>query len=95
MVPVEGATHGFTPCTNCPGAPFGDTVKRLFDYLDTWLTEPDAFKVLRKLNRDNNAAVGSRCARGIGKPCPLFVRELEATSPKTSIKAPGASFVGL
>jgi pimeloyl-ACP methyl ester carboxylesterase len=43
MVAVEGATHGFTPCANCPGAPFGDTVKRLFDYVDRWLTEPGRF----------------------------------------------------
>jgi hypothetical protein len=43
MVAVEGATHGFTPCANCPGAPFGDTVKRLFDFVDVWLAEPGRF----------------------------------------------------
>jgi len=36
-------THGFTPCANCPGAPFGDTVKRLFDFVDAWLSEPGRF----------------------------------------------------
>ena len=33
----------FTPGANCPGAPFGDTVKRLFDFVDVWLTEPGRF----------------------------------------------------
>ena len=32
---VEGATHGFAPC----GPEFGDTSKRTFDYLDTWLAD--------------------------------------------------------
>jgi hypothetical protein len=43
---VEGATHGFSPCTACAvaqGKPedyYGDTVKTLFDYIDGWLSKP-------------------------------------------------------
>jgi len=33
LVMVEGATHGFAPCK----PEYGDTVKRTFDYVDTWL----------------------------------------------------------
>jgi pimeloyl-ACP methyl ester carboxylesterase len=46
MVAVAGASHVFTPCTACEaalGVSFGDTVKRLFDFIDTWLTEPERF----------------------------------------------------
>ncbi len=41
LVGVEGATHGFTPCKPCAKAEgeFGDTVGRLFDYVDGWLME--------------------------------------------------------
>jgi pimeloyl-ACP methyl ester carboxylesterase len=37
---VEGATHGFTPCTACATTPgeFGDTVGETFDYVSSWLT---------------------------------------------------------
>ena len=46
---VEGATHGFTPCTACAvakGLPenyYGDTVKTLFNYIDGWLSKPGRF----------------------------------------------------
>jgi hypothetical protein len=49
MVAVEGATHGFTPCTACavaqglPANAYGDTVKRLFDFVDGWLNKPGRF----------------------------------------------------
>ena len=36
---VEGATHMFTPCR----PQYGDTVKRTFDFIDTWLTNPGRF----------------------------------------------------
>ena len=36
---VEGATHGFSPCD----PKYGDTTKRTFDYLDTWLSKPGRF----------------------------------------------------
>jgi pimeloyl-ACP methyl ester carboxylesterase len=37
---VEGATHGFTPCTACATTPgeFGDTVAETFNYVANWLT---------------------------------------------------------
>jgi hypothetical protein len=40
LVFVEGATHGFTPCTACATTPgeFGDTVAETFDYVSSWLT---------------------------------------------------------
>lgn len=40
LVFVEGATHGFTPCTACATTPgeFGDTVAETFDYVSGWLT---------------------------------------------------------
>jgi hypothetical protein len=49
MVAVEGAVHGFTPCTPCavaqglPANAYGDTVKRLFDFVDGWLSNPGRF----------------------------------------------------
>ncbi len=41
LVFVEGATHGFTPCTACATTPgeFGDTVAETFDYVSSWLTQ--------------------------------------------------------
>jgi hypothetical protein len=49
MVANEGATHGITPCTACavalglPSNAYGDTVKRFFDFVDGWLSEPGRF----------------------------------------------------
>ncbi len=41
MIGIEGATHGFTPCAPCGPTPthYGDTVKRTFDYMDSWLAK--------------------------------------------------------
>jgi pimeloyl-ACP methyl ester carboxylesterase len=41
LVFVEGASHGFTPCTACEDTPgeFGDTVATTFDHLAGWLAE--------------------------------------------------------
>lgn len=38
LVFIEGATHGFTPCTNCgaPASAYSNSVKNLFDYVDSW-----------------------------------------------------------
>ncbi|MCP3729863.1 alpha/beta hydrolase [Sphingomonas sp. MG17] len=36
---VEGATHLFTPCR----PQYGDTVKRSFDFVDSWLSKPGRF----------------------------------------------------
>jgi hypothetical protein len=38
-VAVEGATHGFAPCK----PEYGNTTKRTFDYMDTWLSGPGRF----------------------------------------------------
>jgi hypothetical protein len=39
FVGVEGAVHEFAPCK----PEYGDTVKRLFDYVDSWLSAPGRF----------------------------------------------------
>jgi hypothetical protein len=36
---VEGAVHDFTPCA----AQYGDTKKRSFDFVDSWLSKPGRF----------------------------------------------------
>jgi len=42
---VEGATHKFTPAVQCESYPgeFGDTMKTLHDFADSWLSEPGRF----------------------------------------------------
>ena len=39
FVVIEGALHGFTPCTGCEQFPgqYSNTVKNLFDYVATWI----------------------------------------------------------
>jgi hypothetical protein len=41
LVYVEGATHGFTPCTACATTPgeFGDTVSETFNYVANWAAQ--------------------------------------------------------
>jgi hypothetical protein len=36
---VEGATHGFAPCD----PKYGDTTKRTFDFIDSWLSKDGRF----------------------------------------------------
>jgi len=38
---IEGAVHGFTPCTACETAPgqYSNTVKNLFDYIRDWTSK--------------------------------------------------------
>ncbi|MBC2665850.1 alpha/beta hydrolase [Novosphingobium flavum] len=49
LVYLEGAVHGFVPCKECavaqglPENAYGDTVKTLYDYIDTWLAKPGRF----------------------------------------------------
>jgi hypothetical protein len=43
FVGVEGADHYFRPCR----PEYGDTLKRTFDYVDTWLTQPGRFPVTK------------------------------------------------
>jgi pimeloyl-ACP methyl ester carboxylesterase len=37
FIAIEGATHGFTPCGNCEGGPYTNSVKNLFDYVAKWI----------------------------------------------------------
>ncbi len=37
FIAIEGATHGFSPCGNCDGGPYRNTVKNLFDYVAQWV----------------------------------------------------------
>jgi hypothetical protein len=39
LVVIEGAVHGFTPCTACEKTPgqYSNTVKNLFDYVAKWI----------------------------------------------------------
>jgi hypothetical protein len=36
---IEGAVHGFTPCTACERTPgqYSNSVKNLFDYAASWI----------------------------------------------------------
>ena len=45
LVYIEGATHVYTPCKACEKTPgqFGDTVKTVYDYADSWLSKPGRF----------------------------------------------------
>lgn len=42
---VQGAQHTYIPCTKCEKTPgeFGDTIKTLYDYADSWLSKPGRF----------------------------------------------------
>ena len=37
FISIEGATHGYSPCENCEGGPYNNSVKNLFDNLAKWL----------------------------------------------------------
>jgi pimeloyl-ACP methyl ester carboxylesterase len=41
FITIEGAVHGFTPCTACETTPgqYSNTVKNLFDYIAKWLND--------------------------------------------------------
>jgi hypothetical protein len=43
---VEGATHVYTTCKPCEKTPgqYGDTVKRIYDHIDGWLSQPGRFR---------------------------------------------------
>jgi hypothetical protein len=45
LIYIEGATHTYTPCKACEKTPgqFGDTVKTVYDYADSWLSKPGRF----------------------------------------------------
>ena len=41
FITIEGAVHGFTPCTRCETTPgqYSNSVKNLFDYIAKWLND--------------------------------------------------------
>jgi len=45
LVYVEGASHGYEACKRCEKTPgqFGDTVKTLYDYADSWMSKSGRF----------------------------------------------------
>ena len=34
---VAGATHGGTPCKDCPGGPYTNSIRNMFDYMAKWI----------------------------------------------------------
>ena len=38
-IAIAGATHGFTPCRDCAGGPYDNSMKNLFDYVAKWINE--------------------------------------------------------
>jgi hypothetical protein len=41
FITIEGAVHGFSPCTRCETTPgqYSNSVKNLFDYIAKWLND--------------------------------------------------------
>jgi len=41
FITIEGAVHGFGPCTACERTPgqYSNSVKNLFDYVAKWLND--------------------------------------------------------
>jgi hypothetical protein len=41
MIVIEGATHGFTPCTRCETSPgqYSNSMKNFFDYVRDWIAK--------------------------------------------------------
>ena len=41
FIVIEGAVHGFTPCTACEKTPgqYSNSVKNLFDYTAKWMND--------------------------------------------------------
>jgi len=37
FIVIEGATHGITPCKECQGGPYDNSVKNFFDYVARWI----------------------------------------------------------
>lgn len=36
FITIAGAVHGITPCTDCAGGPYNNSVKNFFDYVAKW-----------------------------------------------------------
>jgi pimeloyl-ACP methyl ester carboxylesterase len=39
FVTIQGAVHGITPCTDCQGGPYNNSVKNFFDYVAKWTNQ--------------------------------------------------------
>ena len=39
FITIEGAVHGITPCTDCQGGPYNNSVKNFFDYVAKWTNQ--------------------------------------------------------
>jgi len=37
FITIEGAVHGITPCKECAGGPYDNSVKNFFDYVAKWI----------------------------------------------------------
>jgi len=37
FITIEGAVHGITPCNECAGGPYSNSVKNFFDYVAKWI----------------------------------------------------------
>jgi pimeloyl-ACP methyl ester carboxylesterase len=44
FITIEGAVHGITPCTDCQGGPYNNSVKNFFDYVAKWTNDRFASK---------------------------------------------------
>lgn len=44
FITIEGAVHGITPCTDCQGGPYNNSVKNFFDYVAKWANQRFAEK---------------------------------------------------
>jgi pimeloyl-ACP methyl ester carboxylesterase len=44
FVVIEGAVHGITPCKECEGGPYDNSVKNFFDYVAKWINTRFAAK---------------------------------------------------
>ena len=39
FITIEGAVHGITPCKECAGGPYDNSVKNFFDYVAKWISK--------------------------------------------------------
>jgi pimeloyl-ACP methyl ester carboxylesterase len=39
FITIEGAVHGVTPCKECAGGPYDNSVKNFFDYVAKWISK--------------------------------------------------------
>jgi len=39
FITIAGATHGITPCAECAGGPYDNSVRNFFDYVAKWINQ--------------------------------------------------------